>query len=344
MDATNTNGILLVNLGTPDSTKVSDVRKYLRQFLMDERVIDKPYLLRKFVVECFILPTRPKASAEAYQSIWWEEGSPLLILSQRLQKLLQEKVNTPVALGMRYGNPSAVHAISQLVEKVKDLKKIFLIPLYPHYAMSSYETAVVDVKKAIKKLKLDVELDILPPYYDNEKYIDALLDSAQEFLDWDYDHLLFSYHGIPERHLCKADPTGQHCLKVKDCCKVASEAHSVCYRHQVFRTSEEFVKKANIPQDKYSVSFQSRLGKDPWLTPYTDAEFTRLAKSGVKKLLLLSPAFVSDCLETLEELCVEGKEIFEEAGGEELRVVPCLNENKVWVDALAAWCKERGCD
>ena len=149
MDATNTNGILLVNLGTPDSTKVSDVRKYLRQFLMDERVIDKPYLLRKFVVECFILPTRPKASAEAYQSIWWEEGSPLLILSQRLQKLLQEKVKTPVELGMRYGNPSAVHAISQLVEKVKDLKKIFLIPLYPHYAMSSYETAVVDVKNGL---------------------------------------------------------------------------------------------------------------------------------------------------------------------------------------------------
>ncbi|BBM86014.1 ferrochelatase [Candidatus Uabimicrobium amorphum] len=342
MDATNTNGILMVNLGTPDSTKVSDVRKYLRQFLMDERVIDKPYWVRKLVVECFIMPTRPKASAEAYKSIWWEEGSPLLILSQRLQKLLQEKVKTPVALGMRYGNPSAESAISELLEKVKDLKKIFLIPLYPHYAMSSYETAVVDVQDTIKKMKLDVELDVLPPYYQNEKYIDALVDSAKEHLEWDYDHLLFSYHGIPERHLCKADPTGEHCLKVKDCCHVPSEAHNVCYRHQVFRTSEEFVKKANIPEGKYSVSFQSRLGRDPWLTPYTDATFTKLAESGVKKLLLLSPAFVSDCLETLEELCEEGAEIFEEAGGEELRVVPCLNENKVWVDTLASWCKERG--
>ncbi|WP_372366261.1 ferrochelatase [Candidatus Uabimicrobium sp. HlEnr_7] len=342
MDTTNTNGILLVNLGTPNSTKVSDVRKYLRQFLMDERVIDKPYLLRKFVVECFILPTRPKASAEAYKSIWWEEGSPLLILSQRLQEALQKKLSTPVELGMRYGNPSAVTAISSLTKKVTNLKKIFLIPLYPHYAMSSYETAVIDVKNAIKKLKMDVELEIMPPYYQNEKYIDALLDSTKDFLSWDYDHILFSYHGIPERHLHKTDKTKKHCLQVDNCCQVASPAHEHCYRHQVTRTSEEFIKKANIPKDKYSISFQSRLGRDPWLTPYTDKEFTRLAESGVKKLLLLSPAFVSDCLETLEELCVEGKEIFEEAGGKELRVVPCLNENEVWVDTLASWCKEKG--
>lgn len=335
-------GILIVNLGSPDTANVRDVRRYLREFLMDEYVIDKPYLLRKFIIECFILPTRPKDSAEAYNSIWWKEGSPLLVLSRRLEKALQENIKTPIELGMRYGNPSVKEAISNLCKRVDNLEKILLIPLYPHYAMSSYKTAVVDVENTIKKLKLNLDLEIISPFYNDEKYIDALVESTKESLDWDYDHILFSYHGLPERHLQIVDSTKKHCLKVKNCCQVLSPAHDTCYKHQVLVTTDEFVKKANIPKDKYSISFQSRLGKDPWLKPYTDFEIERLAKSGVKNLLIMSPAFVSDCLETLEELCIRGDEMFQEAGGRKLKVAPCLNDHPKWVEAVSNWCQEKG--
>ena len=200
---------------------------------------------------------------------------------------------------MRYGSPSAKEAIQNLQKRVDNLQKILLLPLYPHYAMSSYETAIVDVKDTLKKMQLDVELEVIPPFYDNTDYINALAANAKESLEWDYDYILFSYHGIPERHLHKTDTTKQHCLKVENCCQVASPAHDTCYRHQCYRTTEEFVKKLGIPEDKYSVSFQSRLGRDPWLTPYTDKEIERLAESGIKKLLIMSPAFVSDCLENI---------------------------------------------
>ncbi len=204
--------------------------------------------------------------------------------------------------------------------------------------MATFETVVVEAERVLKKLKADVELIVPKPFYDDPDYIRALVESARPYLEHEYDYLLFSYHGTPKRHITKTDPTGNHCLKVDNCCQVASEAHATCYRHQVFRTTEEFVKAVGIPDEKYSVAFQSRLGVDSWLQPFTNQEVPRLAKEGVKKLLVICPAFVSDCLETLEEIGLRAKEDFLEAGGEEFQLIPCLNEHPLWVDALAKWC------
>ncbi|MCB9767684.1 MAG: ferrochelatase [Candidatus Omnitrophica bacterium] len=332
-------GVLLVNLGSPDSTEVSAVRKYLHQFLMDEKVIDSPYLIRKFVVCCFILPKRPKESAHAYRTIWTDEGSPLIVISQKVKELVQERVDCPVGLGMRYGNPSSAAGIRELLGQSLDLEEILLIPLYPHYAASSYETAVMEVEKQLKRIAPKIRLQVKPPFYDDPDYIEAMVASASEYLKKDYDHILFSYHGLPERHMKTADPTGKHCLQVENCCSVPSEAHQTCYRHQVFRTTELFVEKAGIPKDKYSISFQSRLGREPWLKPYTDLELERLPKEGVKRILVICPAFVSDCLETLEEIGIRGRESFIQAGGEEYEMIPCMNTHPRWIETLVKWCQ-----
>jgi ferrochelatase len=325
-------GILLVNLGSPDSTSVSDVRKYLREFLMDGRVLDAPWPVRFCVVHFAILPSRPKESAHAYQTIWTPEGSPLVVTSRNVQKKLQALVDVPVGLAMRYQNPSIESALAKLRDaKVDDL---LLIPLFPHYAMSSYETAVVRVREVAARLAPQMKITVQPPYYDAPDYIAALVASAQNDLQGGYDHLLFSFHGIPERHLKKSDTTGCHCLVKKNCCEVASPAHATCYRAQCFKTVAAFVAKANVPKEKYSVSFQSRLGKDPWLKPYTDFELVEFPKRGIKKILVMCPAFVSDCLETIEEIGIRGKETFIEAGGKEFVRIPCLNEHPLWISAL----------
>ena len=330
--------VLLVNLGSPDSTATSDVRKYLREFLMDARVLDAPYLIRKFIVEVCILPFRPEKSAHAYRKIWWEEGSPLIEISRRLHTGVQEQLDMPVELAMRYGNPSIESRIRDLIDQEKDLDEIYLIPLYPHYAMASFETAVVEVQRALKKLQSAIRLTVHPPFYDASNYIQVLVESARPYLEQDFDLLLFSYHGMPERHCRKTDPTGNHCLQVDDCCRVPSVAHETCYRHQVFRTTEEFVRAVGIPEEKYAISFQSRLGVDSWLKPSTTEEIIRLAEAGVKKMLVICPAFVSDCLETLEEIGLRERAAFLDAGGESLQLIPCLNDHPDWVKVLARWC------
>jgi ferrochelatase len=325
-------GILLVNLGSPDSTSVEDVRKYLREFLMDGRVLDTPWPVRFCVVHFAILPSRPKESAHAYQKIWTPEGSPLVVTSRKVQKKLQARLDVPVELAMRYQNPSIESAITKLRDaKVDDL---FLIPLFPHYAMSSYESAVVRVQEVAAKIAPQMKVTVQPPYFDAPNYIAALVASAQDSLRPGYDHLLFSFHGIPERHLKKSDPTGCHCLAKENCCDGPGPAHATCYRAQCFKTVAAFVAQANVPKNKYSVSFQSRLGKDPWLKPYTDFELADFPKRGVKKILVICPAFVSDCLETIEEIGMRGKETFLEAGGKELAQIPCMNEHPLWIDAL----------
>lgn len=333
-------GILLVNLGSPDSTTVKDVRRYLREFLMDERVLDMPFLLRKFILECFILPKRPARSASAYRSIWWEEGSPLIVLSRQLKEALRNATGLPVELGMRYGNPSIEAATDRLLQKFPAMEEVLLIPLYPHYAMSSYETAVVRTQEVFKEKYPSVKLHVQPPFYEEEQYIEALLASMAPSLEAEYDHLLFSYHGIPERHLEKSDPTGQHCLCSQNCCTEISAAHATCYRHQVFRTTSKLAEKLSLEEGKYSVSFQSRLGRDPWLTPFTDLEVKRLAEEGVRKLVVVCPSFVSDCLETLEEIGKEAKHIFLEAGGEQFTLIPCLNVHPLWVRTIANWSRQ----
>jgi len=333
--------VLLTNLGSPDSTDVSDVRKYLNQFLMDPYVIQLPWVLRRLIVSLFVLPSRPKDSAHAYQSIWWEEGSPLVVLSQRLLAAVKKNTDVPVAIAMRYGSPSIE---SQLLELAKQdgIEEILLVPLYPHYADSTIKTTIEEAKSVIARHKLDVKLIVIQPFYQEPAYIDALVASTAPWLDAEggFDHILFSYHGLPESHLTKADPTGSHCLKSDDCCQVASPAHATCYRHQVLRTTERFVEKAGLKPEQYSVAFQSRLGRAKWLEPSTVDTLEELAKKGVKNLLVMCPAFVTDCLETLEEIALQGEEDFKKAGGESLTLIPCLNDQEQWVSVITRWCEE----
>jgi ferrochelatase len=327
--------ILLVNLGSPDSPSVPDVRRYLNEFLMDGRVIDVPWPLRRLLVG-LILIKRPKESGHAYEKVWTKDGSPLVVTSKHVQELLQKRVSVPVELAMRYQNPSIESAVKNLA--AKGATEVLLIPLFPHYAMSSYETAVVRVQEVVAKLVPQMKITVQPPYYDQPDYIAALVASAADYFKKDYDHLLFSFHGIPERHIKKSDTTGCHCLRVENCCEVPSPAHATCYRAQCFQTAKLFVAKAGVPAGKWSVSFQSRLGKDPWLKPYTDYELPRLATEGKKKMLVICPAFVSDCLETIEEIGIRGAEEFASGGGQEFTRIPCMNEHPLWIDALEKMC------
>jgi ferrochelatase len=332
--------VVLMTLCSHDSTEVKDVKKYLDEFLMDERVIDKPWLFRALLVKGIIVPFRAPKSAQAYKSIWTKEGSPLIIISKQLGDALNNEIEEPVTIAMRYGNPSPKAAFDQLVQNNPDLEEVIAVPMYPHYAMSSYETAVEYAKEQHKKEGYKFKLTTLKPYYNNEDYLTALCDSIQPFLQKEYDHILFSYHGVPERHIHKGDITGKHCLKEADCCETPSTAHEYCYRHQCYATTKQVAERLHIPKEKWSQSFQSRLGRDPWLQPYTVQRLEELPKQGVKKLLIVCPAFVSDCLETLEEIAKEGKEIFMHAGGESFEMIPCLNVHPLWVSAIAKWIKE----
>ncbi len=326
--------ILLTNLGSPDSTKVNDVRTYLDEFLMDGKVIDIPYLIRFLLVKGIIVPFRSISSAKKYRTIWTDEGSPLIITTEKLTQLVEKYTGLPSYMCMRYANPTPASALAKLEAEHPDLEEVILFPLYPHYAMSSYETGVEHVKNTYNQKERHYKLTVVPPYYDNQDYLKVLADSLTPHLEEDYDLLLFSYHGIPERHLRKTDFTGKHCTKCENCCDVPSEAHSVCYRHQVKRTTELVTEMLGIPKEKYMFSFQSRLGSDKWLQPYTAQVFKELPKKGVKKLVVACPAFVSDCLETLEEIHEEGEEIFLEAGGEKFTSIPCLNIRPDWVQAI----------
>ena len=325
-------GVLLVNLGSPDSPAVGDVRRYLREFLMDCRVLDTPWIIRFLVVHFLILPFRPKKSAAAYREVWLPDGSPLVVTSKNVRKKLQARIDIPIELAMRYQNPPIEQAVDNLLEHGID--DILLIPLFPHYAMSSYESAVEKTRSVLRKKAPAVNLVVQTPYFDHQNYIQALAASAREMLDRGFDHLLFSFHGLPERQLKKTDPSGSHCLAANNCCIGNHPSHDTCYRAQCFKTAEAFVSTTGIPPEKFSVAFQSRLGRDPWLKPYTDLELSHLAKQGIKRMLVICPAFVSDCLETLEEIGMRAKETFIEAGGESLELIPCMNEHPLWLKTL----------
>ena len=331
--------ILLMNLGSPDSTSTRDLRSYLMEFLMDKRVIDYPWLFRQILVGGLIVPFRAVKSAEAYSTIWTKEGSPLIVLTLEQQAALQQLVEEPVEIAMRYGHPSMEEAYERLLKRMPQVEEVLAIPLYPHYAMASYETAVEHAQEIHKRKKYKFALKFIKPFYNESRYLHALSERIRPFLHTDYDHILFSYHGVPARHIKKTDPTGNHCLCSGDCCDVASEAHATCYRHQCFTTTKEMVRLLGIPQGKYSNSFQSRLGKG-WLEPFTDVRLEEMPKEGIKKLLILCPAFVSDCLETLEEIAIRGKESFIGAGGEAYTMIPCLNTEPLWIQAMAGWVKD----
>lgn len=329
-------GILLNNLGSPDSTDTKDVKKYLGEFLMDERVIDIPYWKRWLLINGIILKTRPKKSGAAYKKIWWKQGSPLVVISEMFTKKVIKKVDIPIALAMRYGSMSMEQGIKELTDQ--GVTEIFLAPLYPHYAMSSFETVVVKAEEILAAEYPEVKLDVLEPFYNEPGYIKAMSNNiANHLKDFDYDHILFSYHGIPERHIKKSDPTKSHCKIDGSCCDRNSVAHHTCYRHQCFETTKEIVKELGLKEGTYSNSFQSRLLKDPWLKPYTDFEIEKFPGLGKKKLAVITPAFVADCLETLEEIAMEGKDEFLKFGGTDYKHIPCMNDNDDWVDVMVSW-------
>lgn len=329
--------VLLVNLGSPDSTQPKDVKKYLGQFLMDKYVIDLPKVFRSLLVKGIILNTRPKKSAKAYEKIWWKEGSPLIVLSERVKKSLQGRLSVPVGLGMRYGNPSIESSIKKLFIDEPNLKELFVIPLYPQYAESTTRTVIEETKRVIKKNNWDLQVSFQPPFYQEKQYIEALSESIKPYLG-DYEHLLFSYHGLPKRHVRKTDPTGAHCQKVENCCSVKNaEAQERCYRHHCVQTTKTVANYLGLTEHDYTISFQSRLGNDPWIEPYTDHLLEEFPQKKIKSLAVVCPAFVSDCLETLEEIGMEGKEEFLEAGGETFTLIPCLNTNPLWISTLASY-------
>ncbi len=330
--------LLLVNLGSPASTEVADVRRYLNEFLMDPYVIDLAWPLRRLLVS-LILWKRPAQSAEAYASIWWQEGSPLVVLSQRLKQAMQKSWrHGPVELAMRYGEPSIEGRLLQLAGQ--GIEKITLAPLYPQFADSTVTTVVEEARRVLEQKKLAMEVALLPPFYDQPEYLEALVECSREYLQQDFDHLLMSFHGLPERHLRKLDPSGGHCCQQADCCQTApDDVVATCYRAQCLRSAEAFAQRAGLAPDRWSVAFQSRLGRAKWIEPYTEQRLQALAQQGVKKLLVMCPAFVADCIETLEEIGDRGTEQFRAAGGEELVLVPCLNDHPGWVSALNQLCE-----
>ena len=338
----NRQALLLVNLGSPASTSVEDVRSYLNQFLMDPHVIDLPWPVRRMLVS-LILRTRPEQSAHAYASIWWPEGSPLVAISRQLSEAMKAQWSEgPVELAMRYGEPSIEAALLRLV--AAGTTSVLLAPLYPQFADSTTTTAIVEARRVIAQHKLAIKLSILPPFYNQSAYLDALAASARPYLEQGFDHLLLSFHGLPERHLHKLDPS-RHCLQGADCCQKASGAVlDTCYRAQCFKVAEGFAQRVDLQAGQYSVAFQSRLGRAKWIEPYTETRLQQLAEQGVKKLLVMCPAFVADCIETLEEIGIRGREQFIAAGGQELVLVPCLNAQPRWVSALAEICAQAPVD
>jgi protoporphyrin/coproporphyrin ferrochelatase len=329
--------VLLVNLGSPESTAVQDVKRYLSEFLGDERVIDKPdsAFLRSLLVNRIIIPKRAKNSAHAYEQVWTKDGSPLIVISQHVRDKLAATLGpaTPVYLAMRYGNPSIASIVAKLV--ADGVEELLLFPQYPHYAMSSWETVVVRVMQEVAEQAPRLRVTTVQPFYADADYIEVLHTVAAPYLAQRHDYVLFSYHGLPERHMRKADSSGAHCLTVRDCCNTCSPAHATCYRAQCFATTRALVARAGISAEKFSISFQSRLQGEPWLSPYTDYEFKRLPAVGVKTLLVLSPAFTADCLETLEELQQQGRDTFLGAGGKSFQQIPCPNDHIVFIDFLA---------
>ena len=331
-------GILLVNLGSPRSTSVPDVKEYLDEFLMDERVIDYRWFFRALLVKGIILNTRPAKSAEAYKTVWTEEGSPLIVITKQLQKKLQKLVDVPVEIGMRYAQPSIEAGIQKLVDQ--GVTDIVLFPLYPQYAMSTTETVIEKAEEVRKKSFPQIRINYIQPFYNRDIYIDCLAESIKEKLPENFDALQFSYHGVPERHIYKTDPTNT--CNLNDCCsRESNPSHQFCYRHQCFDVTNSVIKKLGLPKDKVMVTFQSRLGKDKWMEPYTDETLEAIGKKGIKNLAIVCPAFVSDCLETLEEISVEGKHQFEHGGGENFHYIPCLNDEDRWVNVVKTLCEEK---
>ncbi len=326
-------GVLLLQLGTPDSPSTADVRKYLRQFLMDARVIDVPYLLRQVLVNGIIANFRAPKSAKLYKEIWTEQGSPLLIYGNSLKNHLQERLGETyiVELGMRYQSPDMLLALEKF-RKLK-LKEIILMPLYPQFASSSTGSSLQQAYETIAKWEVIPELHAVSSYFDHPGYIKLWADKGKALMDENFDAFVFTFHGVPWRHIRKTECGGNCQDGPKECAHI-NQQNRVCYRAQCFANARAVRDQIGLPEKDTFITFQSRLGRDPWLTPYTDETFIRLAKEGKKRILVFSPSFTADCLETIHEVGTEYNELFQEHGGKELVLVPSMNEDQGWIDFL----------
>lgn len=338
-------GVLLVNLGTPDALNSSAVSRYLRQFLMDPHVIDIPFIARWPLVNLAIVPTRTKKSLEAYSKVWRRNGSPLMIESQELHKKVEGLLGpkTQTLLAMRYGNPSIEQAL--LTFEKSQVKNIKVVLLYPQYASSSTGTAIEEVERVKQAKKLSLTFDFFHTFYDESGFISSWKDvfNSHKFLLSSFDHFVMSFHGLPERHIKKLEKGAPFCLTDPNCCEKwqteGKKNSPQCYRAQCFITAHLIAKELTIPKEKYTVTFQSRLGRTPWIQPFTDMVIPELAKKGYKRLAVFCPSFVADCLETLEEIRLRAAESFIEAGGEKLELVPSLNANEMWAKTVAGYCQ-----
>lgn len=327
-------GVLLVNLGTPDAPTVSAVRKYLKQFLLDPRVIDYPWIARQLLIRGIILPFRSRSSAKLYKRLWEEKGSPLKFhgykVAEDLQKMMGEEYH--VELAMRYQSPSIESAVDKMMKA--GVSEIVVFPMFPQYASASTGSAHEEVMRVMTTYNNIPPVKFINSFYDHPKMLDVIVENAKQFNFDDYDHIIFSYHGIPKRHLRKADISCKYCQKVDNCCGKLSKVNQFCYSAQSYATTRALVERLKLPKDRYTTSFQSRLGREEWTTPYTIDIIEGLAEKGAKKLLVFSPAFVADCLETTVEIKFEYQEDFEKAGGEHIDLVPSLNDHPMWVEAI----------
>jgi len=317
-------GLLLINLGTPDAPRPPEVRRYLREFLSDPRVLDMPAFLRFLLLELVILPRRPRASAAAYQKIWSPEGSPLLVygraLAGKVQALLGDAVQ--VELAMRYGQPSIASALDRF--EAAGVSRLAVFPLYPQYSSAATGSSIEHVLRLAAGRWNTPYIQVIPPFYDHPAYIEARAEAARPFLELLPERVFFSFHGLPERQIRKSDPSGGHCLVRPDCCAEVGPANRHCYRAQCHAAARLLAERLGVPEERRIVCFQSRLGRAPWLSPNTEEVLAEEARKGVRRAVII-PAFVTDCLETLEELAIRGVEIWLQNGGETLQVIPALN-------------------
>lgn len=332
MDLQKNEGVLLINLGSPKELSKKSVRQYLRVFLSDDNVVDLPKFFQQFILRLFILPFRPKNTLEAYEKIWTKEGSPLIISTESIANKLTEKTGWNVEYAMRYEEPSIEKALHKFKEN--EINKIYVISLYPHNAMATTVTTELETRNVAMNISNDFELIFTKPFFDNEEYINAMVNSIRPYVEnKSYDKIIFSYHGIPKRQAKKTDETGEHCFSTSNCCEVKNDGSKDCYRSHTRIASDLTAKKLGLEDDQWEIAYQSRIGPG-WLTPFTDKRLAKLPEEGIDNIAILCPSFISDCLETLEEIDIRGRETFLKAGGKKMTYIPCLNDSEDTINLL----------
>ena len=332
MELQKNEGVLLINLGSPKELSKKSVRQYLSVFLSDDNVVDLPKFFQQFILRLFILPFRPKNTLEAYEKIWTKEGSPLIISTESIANKLTEKTGWNVEYAMRYEEPSIEKALHKF--KKNEINKIYVISLYPHNAMATTVTTELETRNVAMNVSNDFELIFTKPFFDNEEYINAMVNSIRPYVEnKSYDKIIFSYHGIPKRQAKKTDETGEHCFSTSNCCEIENDGSKDCYRSHTRIASDLTAKKLGLKDDQWEIAYQSRIGPG-WLTPFTDKRLAKLPEEGKDNIAILCPSFISDCLETLEEIDIRGRETFLKAGGKNMTYIPCLNDSEDTINLL----------